>query len=54
MKDKGHFTISLIKSLMRITAYAGAAQAEPKLLIAMIALAAAEVLGILEELVDKR
>jgi hypothetical protein len=54
MKDKGHFIISLIKSILRIMAYTACAVIVTSLLIPMIILIAAEVGGILEEVFDKR
>ena len=53
MKDKGHFYISLIKSTIRIAGCALAlAGVNPLVLPATLLFA--ELLGILEELFDKR
>lgn len=51
MGDKGHFWISLIKSIIRIT---GFGLAMIQLTDGLVLLIIAEILGILEELVDKR
>lgn len=53
MKDKGHFTISLLKSIIRI-GFCLWAWTTNRLEIAMFGLVFAECLGILEEVIDRR
>ncbi|MFA7142891.1 MAG: hypothetical protein WC175_02800 [Candidatus Dojkabacteria bacterium] len=51
MGDKGHFWISVVKSVIRI---AGFGIAIVNLNVGLVLLMVAELLGILEEVVDKR
>jgi uncharacterized MnhB-related membrane protein len=53
MGDKGHFIISLVKSLIRIAACIVAIFQKDILSLA-IGFGVAEILGILEEVADKR
>lgn len=53
MKDKGHFYTSLLKSLIRIVACA-LAITNHNIYILAIGLFIAEILGVAEEIFDKR
>jgi hypothetical protein len=53
MKDKGHFITSIIKSVVRIISCIGAIIAKDALVLAAGFLLA-EILGIIEEVADKR
>ena len=53
MKDKGHFIISLVKSLLRL-AGCTVCMFTTNLIHLAIAFGLAEILGILEEVADKR
>ncbi len=53
MKDKGHFWLSIVKSLIRIGFCLWAVK-ESSLILMAFGLIAAECLGILEEVVDRR
>ena len=56
MKDKGHFYASLIKSIVRIIACVGAfiITKDTSVKVLAFGLAGAELLGIAEEVFDKR
>jgi hypothetical protein len=54
MKDKGHFYISLIKSLLRIAGCIYLTIWFPIILPFSLLFLGAEVLGILEEIADRR
>ena len=53
MKDKGHFWISIIKSIIRIGFCIWAISANSLVLLAF-GIIGAEIFGILEEVLDKR
>lgn len=54
MKDKGHFFVSLVKSLLRIGACIYLTVILPIVLPFSLLFLGAEILGILEEIVDRR